>query len=170
MRPTLLLITITSAALLQLGCAMLRSGDGEHPLAKPDMAPCRTNADCRVPAYVSVGPIGECLVQMLVETVTIAAGRQPMVVWRLEKSDPDGDHFDYRFDPDRGVSIRGKNPATDFDDPGYMNGNARKFMWKSRNQRPMRFEYAMLVQRRASPSEPWSDCRLLDPKIVNDGP
>ena len=170
MRSTLLLITVTSAALLQLGCALPRGGHGTMPLTKPDMAPCRTNADCRVPAYVSVGPAGECLVQMLVETVTIAAGRQPMVVWRLEKSDPDGDRFDYRFDPTRGVSIEGNNRATDFDDPGYMSGNDRKFMWKSKNLRRKSFEYTMLVQRRASASEPWSDCRLLDPKVVNDGP
>ena len=170
MRSTLLLITVTSAALLQLGCAMPRGGGTMHPLAKPDMAPCRTNADCRVATYASVGPAGECRVQMLVDTVTIAAGRHPNVVWWLEKADPDTDHFEYRFDPARGVTIERNDPATDFDEPGYLNGHERRFKWKSKNLRRMSFEYGMQVQRRAGPSEAWSDCRLIDPKIVNDGP
>ena len=105
MHKNLLLIAVSAAALLQLGCALPGASPGMSALAKPDMAPCRSNADCQVPAYVSVAPNGDCVVQMLVETVTIARGYQPHVVWRIEKSDPDRDPFDYRFDPSSGVEI-----------------------------------------------------------------
>ena len=169
MRKNLLLVSVAIAAVLQLGCAQRGPGPGMRALVKPDMAPCLSNNDCRVPVYVSVAANGECRVQMLFETVTVGQGKQPMVVWRLEKADPDGDSFDYRFDPNTGVVIEQNNPATDFDNPGHMGGNPRKFMWKSKNLRRMGFDYAMTVQRRANPADAWSNCRLLDPRIVNEG-
>ena len=158
-------------ALLPAACAY--DGGAARPThgpTKPDMAPCTTNADCRVPAYVSVGPRGECRVQMLVETVTVGRGVHPFVVWRLEKADPDGDAREYRFAASGGVRIVGNDRARDFDLPGYRDGNERTFVWRSRNERSMGFDYTMAVQRRAAGQEAWADCALLDPRIVNEGP
>ena len=158
-------------ALLPLGCAYNGgAASGMRAATKPDMAPCTTDADCVVPTYASVGPGGECQVQMRVETVTVGRGVHPFVVWRLEKADPRSDRHDYRFAAVGGVRIVGNDRARDFDLPGYQNGDERSFVWRSRNERPVRLDYTMAVQRRASDTEPWTDCALLDPRIVNEGP
>lgn len=155
------------------GCAGSSPGGDAalRPSPKPDMAPCTTDADCVVPTYASIGPKGECRVQMRVETVTVARGVHPFVVWRLEKADPQSDRNDYRFAAVGGVRILGNDRARDFDLPGYQSGDERMFVWHSRNERAVKLDYTMNVQRRA-PTEyaPWTDCALLDPKIVNEGP
>ncbi|HEY8709515.1 MAG TPA: hypothetical protein VIM34_16155 [Burkholderiaceae bacterium] len=175
MSKKLLVMSALMAAGLQLGCAhKLPRSDGAA-LAKPDMPPCLTNADCRIAVYVSIGAAQECHVQLLFGKVTVAPVKRPKVVWRIEKADPDGDDFDYRFkfDPTAdpavyGIDIVGNDPTQDFDQPDYDNGNNRKFKWKSKHDRRMGFDYKVNVERRSLPHGRWSDCKLLDPRIVND--
>lgn len=171
MNRSMLLAVTTLAAGLQFGCAHPMGGPGVHAQSKPDMAPCTSNLDCRVPVYVSVGAAQECSVQVLFEKVTVAKTWKPRVVWRIEKADPTGDNFEYRFDKDYGVVIKNYDPLTDFDDKGYDGGNERRFKWRSLNGRSyrMEFDYEIRVERRASEADPWTPCTVYDPKIVNDG-
>ena len=176
MRKKLLLMSASLAAVLQLGCANRVEGldVSAAPISKPDMAPCTSHADCRIAVYVSIGANQECQVQLLFGTVTVAPVKHPKVVWRIEKADPDGDDFDYRFkfDPNAhppvyGVDIVGNDPSQDFEAPDHDNGNTGKFKWQSKHLRKKAFDYTLNVERKPRHGS-WSDCALLDPRIVNN--
>lgn len=150
------------------------NGPDMHTLAKPDMPPCKTNNDCRIAVYASIGPNGECNVQVLFDKITVAQKKYPKVVWRIEVVDPDGDDYDYRFKLDTtvtppvyGIEIIGNDPALDFEDPGYDQGS-RKFKWQSKHLRNKSFDYKIHVERRLNNRDRWVDCLLLDPRIVNE--
>jgi hypothetical protein len=160
---------IALAAPLLHGCASAPPVAPIAAAAKQPLQRCTSDADCRVPTFVGSGPGGACWVQMHVDTVTVARGVHPFVVWELQKADPhDGDEV--RFVQAGGVRIVGNDRARDFDLPGYRNGNERTFVWRSRNERAVSLDYTVAVQRRAPNDYGWTDCALLDPKIVNEGP
>jgi hypothetical protein len=169
MRMSMLLTIVAFASTLQSGCAHRLAGPGMIAAAKPDMAPCASNLDCHVPVYVSVGAAGECNVHLLFGKVTVAKVWRPKVIWLIEKVDPVGDNYLYRFDPALGVDIKNNDPVTDFADPGFDGGIDRRFKWVSRNLRYSDHDYNVNVQRRVTAADPWSACTLLDPKIVNEG-
>ena len=129
------------AAALQLGCSSMQGFGVESKFAKPDLPPCDTNADCRITVYATIDASQQCVVQLLYGKITVAKVRHPKVVWRLEKADPDGDNFHYRFKPEVGIVIVGNDPSKDFDDPGYDNGNDHRFKVRSKNLRKKAFEY-----------------------------
>lgn len=170
MRMSMLLTIVAFASTLQSGCAHRLAGPGMIATAKPDMAPCSSNLDCHVPVYVSVGTAGECNVHLLFGKVTVAKVFRPKVIWLIEKAQPLSDNYLYRFDPAVGIDILNNILATDFADPGFDAGIDRRFKWVSRNLRFSEHDYTVSVQRRATATDPWSACTLLDPKIVNDGP
>lgn len=177
MRALLSLLGTLSSVGLLLGCAEqggLMHAQAVHTASKLDMTPCATNADCRVAVYASIGPTGECNVQVLFDKITVAKSKQPKVVWRIEPADPDGDDYDYQFKLDTsvtppiyGIQLVGNDPSQDFDDPGYDQGS-RKFKWKSKHLRQKSFDYEINVQRSPRHQDRWSDCKVLDPRIVND--
>ena len=169
MNRSLGLIGATMVAALQFGCAHPVAATGAGTAVKPDMAPCATNLDCHVPVYVSVGAAGECNVHLLFGKVTVAKVFRPKIIWFIEKANPLGDNYLYRFDPALGINILNNIPATDFADPGFDGGMDRRFKWVSKNLRFSDHDYTVSVQRRATATDPWSDCSLLDPKIVNEG-
>jgi hypothetical protein len=170
MRRPIFLTIVAIASALQLGCAYRVAEHGMVATAKPDMAPCASNLDCHVPVYVSVGAAGECNVHLLFGKVTVAKVFRPKVIWLIEKAQPLTDNYLYRFDPAVGIDILNNVRATDFDEPGFDSGIDRRFKWVSRNLRFSDHDYTVSVQRRATATDPWSACTLLDPKIVNDGP
>jgi hypothetical protein len=162
----LLLMGALVAAVLQFGCASIRSGMGLAP-TKPDRPACKHDGDCPVPVYVSVADDGSCTVQVPFGKVTVAKGKKPKVVWAIDPLDP-ADPNQYRFEPSTGVVILGNDPALDFNG-GSPQGN-HKFNWKSVNLREKSFDYTVDVQRRQNASSAWVSCALLDPRIFNEGP
>ena len=168
MRNKLLIFAALAVVMLQFGCApaVVMSGGNPTSLVRPDCY--RTDEDCVVPVYVSVTADKICLVQVPFDVVTVAKGKRPRIVWKLEPLDPK-DGFLYQFDQDLGIVIVDNNPATDFDQGGPRGDD--KFVWRSANKRasPKTFKYSVAVQRRINHHAAWSSCPVLDPKIINSG-
>ena len=114
MGKTALIAIAAVAAGLQMGCSSVLTTSNS---ARAGLFKCGDSGDCRTGVYVSVGDDGDCIVQVLVEKVTIGQGKRPKVVWHLEKADPEGDRFKYQFEPTLGIVIVGNNPTQDFESP-----------------------------------------------------
>ena len=166
MGKTALIAIAAVAAGLQMGCSSVLTTSNS---ARAGLFKCGDSGDCRTGVYVSVGDDGDCIVQVLVEKVTIGQGKRPKVVWHLEKADPEGDRFKYQFEPTLGLVIVGNNPTQDFEIP--VADGPHKFVTRSINRRlgPTTFKYTAQIQRRARDEDRWMNCTLLDPKIINDG-
>lgn len=158
----LMTIALLTAGLLT-GCA---SGVRTSNFTGPATLKCTSDNDCRAGVYVSVGNDGECVVQLLVEDITVGRGRHPKVVWHLEKADPGNDPFEYRFDPTVGIVILGNDPARDFEVPR-PEGDL-KFKTRSVKLRASSFKYQVQVQRRVNHQADWLPCTLVDPRISNE--
>lgn len=129
--------------------------------------PCGAGAVCRTLVPVHATPSG-CEVRWPLQSLEVAKGTQPRLVWRLVKANI-ADPARYLFDGERGIALTDNNLQRDLDRPGHEAADRSTFRWRSLNRRARDIAFDFVVYRTEADGSR-TRCTAADPTIVNRGP